>query len=269
MRISVIITAYGAPQVLSRVLRGYLHQKLQPHEIIIAEDAESLNLKEIVPSTCKRNQRFVHVTQPDSGFRRSLILNKAIAASEGDYLILTDSDCIPHTHFVKDHASYAKPNQYLLAARSYVKEEIAGEFYPTLFSRLYHSLKGNLYPKKVAFRIPFLNLDSHTTPLGANMSFWKKDLIEVNGFDNEFVGWGHEDMELLDRLKISGVREKFLHQQCILYHLNHPILSKANDLINIERWNESKARGVKRSKNGLNQFLSAERKSLIHTTFVQ
>ncbi|MDA0347962.1 MAG: glycosyltransferase [Verrucomicrobia bacterium] len=268
MKISVIITAYGAPQVLKRVLTGYLNQKQQPHEIIIAEDAEALNLKEIVPSNLKRNQKFVHVTQPDSGYRRSLILNKAIVASEGDYLILTDSDCIPHKHFVKDHASYAKPNQYLLGARSYVKEEVLDDFNTTFFARLSQSLKGNLYPKKVAFRIPFVNWDSNTSALGANMSFWKNDLIEVNGFDNEFIGWGHEDMELLDRLKISGLTEKFLHQQCILYHLNHPILSKSNDLINTERWNESKAQGLKRSKNGLDQFLSSEKDSLIHQTFV-
>lgn len=268
MKISVIITAYGAGQVLKRVLTGYLNQKLQPHEIIIAEDAEALSLKEIVPSNCKRNQRFVHVTQPDSGYRRSLILNKAIAASEGDYLILTDSDCIPHTHFVKDHAKFAKPNQYLLGARSYVKEEVVADFNTTLFARLSHSLKGNLYPKKVAFRIPFVNWDSNTTPLGANMSLWKKNLQEVNGFDNEFIGWGYEEFELLDRLKNSGVSEKFLHQQCILYHLNHPILSKSNVEINTDRWIESKDQGLKRSKNGLDQFLPSEKESLIHETLM-
>ena len=174
MKTSVIITAYGAPQILKRVLTGYLHQNLQPDEIIIAEDAEGLTLKEIVPAKYKRNQKFVHVTQPDSGYRRSLILNKAIAVSEGDYLILSDSDCIPHKNFVKDHASFAEPNHYLLGARSYVKEEIVDSFEPTFFSRLSHTLKGNLYPKKVAFRIPFVNWDSNTSPLGANMSFWKK-----------------------------------------------------------------------------------------------
>jgi hypothetical protein len=211
---------------------------------------------------------FVHVTQPDSGYRRSLILNKAIAVSEGDYLILSDSDCIPHKNFVKDHASFAEPNHYLLGARSYVKEEIVDSFEPTFFSRLSHSLKGNLYPKKVAFRIPFVNWGSNTSPLGANMSFWKKDIVEVNGFDSGFIGWGHENMELLDRLKISGLTEKFLHQQCILYHLNHPILSKSNDVINTERWNESKTQGLKKTKNGLDQFLTAEKESLIHSILI-
>lgn len=96
----------------------------------------------------------------------------------------------------------------------------------------------------------------------------EKDIVEVNGFDSGFIGWGHEDMELLDRLKISGLTEKFLHQQCILYHLNHPILSKSNDVINTERWNESRTQGLKKTKNGLVQFLTAEKESLIHSILI-
>lgn len=32
---------------------------------------------------------------------------------------------------------------------------------------------------------------------GANMSFWRSDQISVNGLNEDFVGWGFEDHEIL------------------------------------------------------------------------
>lgn len=267
MNASVIITAYRSPMTLRRVLTYYLAQVQLPAEIIIAEDGEDLNLRNIVPVKFKRKLRFKHVTQQDKGYRRSTILNKAIAVSEGDYIIISDADCIPHRKFVRDHVRFARPNQYILGARAYVKECITKSFKPTLLRNIYHTLVGNMYPIKVSFRIPLLNWRSGTSPLGANMSFWRKDLVGVNGFNNNFVGWGHEDMELVDRLKNAKIQELFLHQQCVLYHLNHPILSREDSGPNTQIWNESKANDSKWCNNGLDRFLTSPHATYIKTSF--
>jgi len=267
MKVSVIITAYRAANTLKRVLHGYLHQSLPPHEIIVAEDSQDINLRNLIPSRYKKNLNFVHVNQKDDGYRRSTILNKSIAASDGDYIILTDADCIPHKKFVDDHAKFARPNQFILGTRSYVDYSIIPSFKPSLHRRIYHALRKEIYPRKVSFRLPFINWDSNTAPLGANMSFWKEDLIKVNGFNNDFIGWGHEDMELISRMENSGVKRLFLHQQCILYHLNHPFLSRDEESANTQLWNESKSRGDKWAGNGLDKYLSISKNTLIKTTF--
>ncbi|MCZ6673231.1 MAG: glycosyltransferase [Verrucomicrobia bacterium] len=267
MKVSVIITAYRGAHLLKRVLHEYLFQSRQPDEIIVAEDAEDLNIRHLISSKYKRNLKIVHVCQKDEGYRRSTILNKSIAASDGDYIILSDADCLPHKSFVKDHADYARPNQFILGTRAYVDESIIPSFKPTLPRRLYHAFKKQIFPRKVSFRLPYINWDSNTDPLGANMSFWKEDLIKVNGFNNDFIGWGHEDMELISRMKNVGLKNLFLHQQCILYHLNHPILSREDESLNTQLWNESKARGDTWGKNGLDRYLSTAKESLIKTTF--
>jgi glycosyltransferase involved in cell wall biosynthesis len=40
-----------------------------------------------------------HVWQEDDGFQKCRVMNKAIVASRGEYLIFTDGDCIPHPDF--------------------------------------------------------------------------------------------------------------------------------------------------------------------------
>ena len=40
------------------------------------------------------------------------------------------------------------------------------------------------------------------------MSFWKDDLYGVNGFNEDFIGWGREDSELALRLFNKGKLSK-------------------------------------------------------------
>ena len=40
-----------------------------------------------------------------------------------------------------------------------------------------------------------------------NFAVWKDDFVRVNGFDESFEGWGHEDADLVLRL----------HNACLLY----------------------------------------------------
>ena len=55
-----------------------------------------------------------HIWQEDNGFQKCSILNKAIVASEGEYLILTDGDCIPRKDFVSVHTgTFAEPGYFL------------------------------------------------------------------------------------------------------------------------------------------------------------
>ena len=40
------------------------------------------------------------------------------------------------------------------------------------------------------------------------MAFYRKDCININGFNNDFEGWGREDSEFVVRLINSGVKKK-------------------------------------------------------------
>ena len=53
------------------------------------------------------------------------------------------------------------------------------------------------------------------------MSFFKKDCLNVNGFNNEFEGWGREDSEFVVRLMNNGIQRRTLKFLAIQYHLWH------------------------------------------------
>ena len=53
------------------------------------------------------------------------------------------------------------------------------------------------------------------------MAFYKQDCIDINGFNNEFEGWGREDSEFITRLLNSGINRKNIRFNAIQFHLWH------------------------------------------------
>ena len=58
-----------------------------------------------------------------------------------------------------------------------------------------------------------------------NLALWRKDFIAVNGFDERFQGWGHEDADLAIRLIRYGILRKDGQFSIPVLHLWH----KEND----------------------------------------
>ena len=57
---------------------------------------------------------------------------------------------------------------------------------------------------------------------GNNISLWRSDYERVNGFDEQYVGWGFEDRDLQYRLERIGVRASSVLLRTALVHLWHP-----------------------------------------------
>src|SRR6202007_756373 len=54
-----------------------------------------------------------------------------------------------------------------------------------------------------------------------NLGVWRSDLDLVNGFDESFLGWGHEDSDLVVRLFNAGVMRKDGAFATEVFHLWH------------------------------------------------
>ena len=87
------------------------------------------------------------------------------------------------------------------------------------------------------------------------MSFWKKDLIAVNGYDEAYVGWGKEDTDLTIRLMNSGVKKKYLKMGGIAYHLFHKLVPRDKLQENIIMMNLVLEKRNTWAETGLNQYL--------------
>ena len=262
MTVSLIISTYNYPEALDIIIGAIHRQTHLPDEIIIAEDGNDLKTKEIVNSwRNKISSKFIHVNHADCGFRKALILNKAIKLSKSDYIIQIDGDCIPNKYFIEDHFFNANEGCYLFGTRVHIKKEYISKFLLYFNNKNKRIIFSFFSPKiKKRFRklrIPFLNkfftLKNKISAKfrGCNTSFWRKDFIDVNGYNNDFSGWGREDSDLMIRFHNNGLKGKRLKFTGIVYHLDHDEKDKSNFHKNNLLQNESIQTKKIRVENGL------------------
>ena len=83
------------------------------------------------------------------------------------------------------------------------------------------------------------------------MSFWRSDLVAVNGYDEAFEGWGREDSELAARLLNAGVRRRNVKFSAVAWHLEHALRSQEALDRNHERYERVARERRVRCESGL------------------
>jgi len=232
---SVIISTYNQPEWLKKVLIGYEQQSFKNFEIIIADDGSTEETEAVITKFKTDSKlKITHVWQEDDGFRKTIILNKAIIKTQADYLIFTDGDCIPRADFVETHLKLKKKNCFLSGGYFklplHISEAISDDDIKTqrCFNKgwlLEQGLKKSFKTNKLTasgFKEQFLNTMTPTKATfdGMNVSVWKNDVIKVNGFD-ERMEYGGEDRELGERLMNLGIKPIQIRYSAICLHLDH------------------------------------------------
>jgi glycosyltransferase involved in cell wall biosynthesis len=258
VRISLIISTYENPQVLDKALAGVSQQSEPPHEVLIADDGSGQATRQLIESW-KGRLPLRHVWHEDHGFRKTIILNKAVAAATGDYIVFTDSDCVPHRHFVRDHGEMAEAGFWVQGRRCFVREQFVKEFAAGQSPIWWWCLRGRITGLAKAFRLPFPVVrrdQAQRGIIGCNLAAWRADLLAVNGFDEDYTGWGiGEDSDLGTRLYHLGRQRKFVYGRAILCHLNHPQLPRDHVAASLQRLAETIAAKKIRCERGIDQYL--------------
>ena len=230
---SLVLSTYNWPEALELVLKSIAQQTLLPQEVIIADDGSKNDTKKLIEEIKKSFPiPILHIWHEDDGNRKAIIMNKAIAKAASEYIISIDGDVILHPNFVEDHLALAENNVYLYGSRVNIQESALSN----LFSS--KSINFNFFSKGIKKRgrtlhVPFLAKNQKKHPnysskmRGCNFSFWKYDFIKVNGYNEEFSGWGREDSELVLRMHNAGVYAKRLKFSGIVYHIYHNEQSKS------------------------------------------
>ncbi len=260
MKLSLIISTYNQAAVLEKVLHGVAQQQRQPDEIMFADDGSTETTRRLIEQFTSHSSTPVrHVWHKDEGFRKTIILNKTIAATQSDYLVFTDGDCVPHKHFVADHAALAEPGYWVQGRRCFVQERFVPKFVSGRTSVFLWILAGRITGAAKGLRSPFPIIRRNTHQrgiIGCNMAFWRDDLMAVNGFDETYSGWGvGEDSDIGTRLYHLGRPRKFVHGHAITFHLDHPMTTREHHAASLSRLNEVIRTGKIRCERGLNQHL--------------
>ncbi len=263
--VSVIVSTYNNPRALGMVLAGLSRQTLRPRQIVIADDGSGPETTTVIDAWRARLPFAIeHVWHPDDGFRKCAILNKAIVASSGEYLVFFDGDCVPPAHCLAAHAAYAAPQRYLSGGKVLLSEKRSAALDEAAV------LRGDLErfgwwwlgvgkPRRLfASRIPgvrqLLDRNVKRPPgwRGENASTFAAHARAVRGFDERF-GYGYEDADFGHRLEAIGVIGRSLRYTAPVYHLAHgrPWRSDAVIAANKAIYDANRAAGVTATPYGL------------------
>jgi GT2 family glycosyltransferase len=264
MKLSLIITTYNQPEALAKVFRGLKRQTSLPDEVLIADDGSAETTRMLVEqSNNELPWQARHIWHEDKGFRRATIANKAAAASEGDYLVFLDGDCVPHERFVADHRALSERGCWVQGRRCYVRQKFVPEFTVGDTSILSWMLKGRIAFSSKALRLPIPLVRRDQTQhavMGCNMGFWRDDFMTVNGFDEAYLGWGCEDKDIAFRLYHLGRHKKLVKHQAIVFHLDHPLTSRERLDANHNHYQRTIHSKKIRCEIGVSQYIEPSRK---------
>ena len=258
MKLSLIIAAYNQCGPLGKIFQALAQQTSQPDEILIADDGSTDGTGELIAAWSEKLSMPVrHLWQPDEGFRKLVILNRAIAAATGEYLVFTDGDCVPHRQFIADHRALAEKGFFVQGRRCFVREPFVEEFSPG--KTLAWALMGKISRPSKSLRLPFpliFRNQKQRGILGCNMAHWRDDVVAVNGFDESYQGRGMgADSDLGSRLYNLGRQRKFVYGRALVFHLDHPIAPRPHFVANRARLDEVLRSGKTRCEHGLDQHL--------------
>lgn len=258
---TLVTPTYNWPEALELLLLSVLNQTVLPDEVIIADDGSTENTKRLIEGFQKKFQvPLIHIWQEDLKNRKPKIMNKAIAAAKNEYIIEIDGDIIMNKNFIKDHLTFAKKGFYLFGSRVNIQKNSLSDIFSNKSIHFNYFSKG-IKKRGRTIRIPFLMkfakyYEQRSGKLrGCNMSFWRDDFIKINGFNEDLVGWGIDDSEMIQRLHNTGIKGKRLKFAGLAYHIYHNEQSKIDLEINNSIEKETTEKKLLYIEKGINQYL--------------
>ncbi|MDM8559960.1 glycosyltransferase family 2 protein, partial [Candidatus Parabeggiatoa sp. HSG14] len=283
IKISIIVTTYNRSNALALVLSALVAQENPLNfsfEVIIADDGSTQATAELIKQFQPRLP-MQHIWQEDKGFRAAMARNRAIAASTGHYLIFLDGDCIPQTDFIVKHSKLAEKGWFVAGNRILLSEKFTTQtirlsqknttlpFSEEKLGRIWTwpitqwflpYLRRDINRLLPLLRLPdnFLRKYSQQKWQGAktcNLALWREDILKINGFDERFQGWGHEDAELVVRLLRSGILRKEGRFSVPVLHLWHSEQDRHQEKANRQRLEQMLKSTTVIAQKGIKQYL--------------
>lgn len=240
MKISVVTTVYNRPEHLRLLAAALAAQTRPPDELVVADDgsdaATVAALERLLPG-CGIPAQVVR--QEKDGYRLAAARNRAIRAATGDYLLFLDCDLVPLPDAVAVHARAAAPRRVLAGHRALLDEAATAALFavrPAPAAAAWEQawaradrgemeLAARLFARHAARRRWHLARPHKPKLLGCHFSLFREDVARVNGFDENFVGWGYEDDDFARRLYKAGVEPRSVIAEARALHLWHPSLA--------------------------------------------
>jgi len=274
MRVSVsfVVLTYNRVDALIPVLQSLALQCNERHEVVIADDgSNTLAVATLRQQLPEFRCAVKHVWHPDIGFTASRARNLAAMVSQGDYLVFLDGDCVPNARFVRAHEALAQKGFFVNGNRVLLSERLSHQvtsghvdlMQAGMYDWIHWRFRGDV--NKLAHLVYWPQAPGRCESefrwkqiRSCNFALWKHDFEVVNGFDESFEGWGHEDADLVLRLHHHGLCRKNGFLSTEVYHLWHRQNSRHAQDVNHQRVVDRIQTGIVRATKGIRDNLHAD-----------
>lgn len=230
--IAIIISTYERPQHLARCLESIAVQQGvdDRFEVVVTDDGSRDETLALVAATARRVAfPLTFTTHEHRGFQLARCRNEGTAASTAPYLLFTDGDCLLPRDHVRIHLEERRPGWIAggdclrLDADTSQGIDLAAITHGSYMPRIASEERSRIrWKARRARAYEWLRVPMRPRLSGNNIGVWRSDLERVNGFDEQFVGWGLEDRDLQERLERIGVRVHSVLHRTAPIHLWHP-----------------------------------------------
>jgi glycosyltransferase involved in cell wall biosynthesis len=230
--IAVLVSTFERPQHLRRVLASIAAQQgvTGKFEVVVTDDGSRDQTPRFVQqfaATVDFPVRFT--THRHDGFQLARCRNEGVAASTAPYLLFLDGDCIIPPNHLQIHLARRRPQHamagyYLRLNRAdterLTEDDVRAGRYRNVIRWRQH---WRMAWRHVQAEFYSLIRDPQRPKLfGGNIGIARTDYERVNGYDENFQGWGCEDDDLRLRLRTAGVRVASIAWWTQTYHQWHP-----------------------------------------------
>ena len=236
MKISVIVPIYNRLEHFRALFICLLRQNRQIDELIITDDGSSQQILDYIADLIpKASFKIKHIYQEDKGFRKTRALNNGVINSEGELLVFCDQDLIFGEEYIEYMEKNIKKGCFLLCRPISINEEEKDiilkkielsnkyeELLKALPKNYLESVNKTLKTDRKRRILNILKLSKRGIKLvGMSYAVMKSDYLKVNGYDENYNGWGEEDDDFGNRLYVAGVKGKELKTPNMQIHLWH------------------------------------------------
>jgi glycosyltransferase involved in cell wall biosynthesis len=205
--ISVVIPTYNRLDILARVLPTLLAQDIAPseYELLVCDSNSNDGTAEHLAEVAAVHSNVRHLAGAYGG--RSAARNAGIFAARGEIVLFNDADILAAPDLLSTHLNRHRRRSGIAVVGLEVQ---AKDFDDYAYKRDHPEARGHLHPESRK-RLSWLYF------LTGNASVRRDDLLRAGCFDETFIGYGHEDLELGYRLHRLGI-EIVYEPRAVNYH---------------------------------------------------
>lgn len=264
--LSVVVTTYNRSDALLAVLRALALQRDRGFEVIVADDGSSAeHVRRLHAQAAGLGLDLTHAWQADVGFTAAAARNMGVRQARGDYLVFLDGDCVPLPDFIASHRRLARPGCLVNGSRVllgpalsqralrgevdlaraswawWLGRRLAGDC--NKWAGLGLRWPASLRRARAGFRWKGIR--------SCNLGVWTSDCEAVDGFDEDFDGWGHEDADFVLRLHHHGCSRVDGFWATEVLHLWHREAARDQAQRNLDKVRDRLHGSIERAGHGL------------------